>query len=401
MPPARPPRDVTLVLCLRDGTVLGALAPFRVEVPWWSYVGHVVTAARDTHGVDVTVLRLLESEAAWAPGGGKVTYLAEVTQPPAAALAPWPGDPTADEPLRLPYARPGGPESDLRWADAMLAGRGTPRTEPAQQVRTWNLSSLWRLPVGDSAAWLKVVPPFFAREGRVLPLLDPDVVPRPIACDGTRLLLEELPGPDHHDTVGQPLLAMVRILVGLQVAWIGRAEELLTLGLPDWRPAALAELAADVVARTADELDGEVVRDLERLLAGLAPRFAEIEACGIPATLVHGDFHPGNVRGPSERLVLLDWGDCGVGHPLLDQAAFLERMPTGERAAVIQEWSRLWRAAVPGSDPDRAARLLEPVAALRQAAIYRGFLDAIEPDERVYHDADPAIWLIRAADLAR
>ena len=99
--------------------------------------------------------------------------------------------------------------------------------------------------------------------------------------------------------------------------------------------------------------------------------------------------------------MLLDWGDCGVGHPLLDQVAFLEYLPQGEHEAVLREWSRLWRAAVPGCDPDRAARLLEPVAALRRAVVYRGFLDAIEPDERIYHASDPADWLTVTADLCR
>ena len=44
-----------------------------------------------------------------------------------------------------------------------------------------------------------------------------------------------------------------------------------------------------------------------------------------------------------------------------------------------------------------AAELLAPVAALRQALIYRTFLDGIEPDERVYHASDPGTWLRRAA----
>jgi hypothetical protein len=55
---------------------------------------------------------------------------------------------------------------------------------------------------------------------------------------------------------------------------------------------------------------------------------------------------------------------------------------------------------VPGCEPERAASLLEPVAALRQAVIYQSFLDGIEPAERVYHASDPALWLQRAADCA-
>lgn len=310
------------------------------------------------------------------------------------------GDPLADEPLRLPYARPGGPAGDLAWADAVLVERGTPRSAPAEQVRTWNLSSLWRLPLADAAAWLKVVPPFFAHEGGMLALLDPAVVPALIDAEGPRMLLDEIAPPDHYDTLGAPLLTMVRLLVALQVEWTSRVDELLELGLPDWRPEPLRTSAADVVARTASELEPPTLRALERLVEELPALADEVASCGVPTTLVHGDFHRGNVRGAPDRLVLLDWGDSGVGHPLLDQAAFLERLPEAECPAVVREWSRLWRAAVPGSDPEGAGQLLEPVAALRQAVIYRKFLDAIEPDERVYHAADPAIWLERAAALA-
>ena len=99
--------------------------------------------------------------------------------------------------------------------------------------------------------------------------------------------------------------------------------------------------------------------------------------------------------------VLLDWGDCGVGHPLLDQAAFLDRIPKEEVAAAREHWHAAWRSAVPGSDPERASRLLAPVAAARGAVAYRGFLDGIEPSQHGYHLADPAEQLRRAAVLVR
>ena len=65
--------------------------------------------------------------------------------------------------------------------------------------------------------------------------------------------------------------------------------------------------------------------------------------------------------------------------------------------AVQRHWAQAWREAVPGSDPQRAADLLAPVAAARQAVIYRAFLDRIEPSEHPYHRDDPARWLARAA----
>jgi hypothetical protein len=393
-------RDVTLVLCTPDGTLLGALPPFAVCSPFWQEIADVVAEARRAYGVEVTVLRLLSVDREQNWQGGTVAYLAQVSAVPDVPLQAWPGDPVADAPHRLTYARPGGPDADLAWADGVLAARGTPRIAPAEQLRTWNLSSIWRLPTGEGPAWLKVVPPFFGHEGAILARLGPGPVPPLLGTAGDRVLMADVPGEDCYDAPVAQLLPIVGVLVGLQTGWIGRVQELLTLGLPDWRPAGLTALADDTFRRTAGQLDGPTRSGLERLLDGLPERFVAITACGIPDTLVHGDFHAGNVHGTERDFVLLDWGDCGVGHPLLDQSAFLTRQAAPAREQIQAEWARLWRAAVPGSDPDRAAALIEPIAALRQAVIYRTFLDNIEADEQVYHARDPAWWLRRAAELS-
>jgi len=223
-----------------------------------------------------------------------------------------------------------------------------------------------------------------------------------LAHDGPRVLLDDSPGADCYGATGQRLLAMVELLVGLQTAWVGRVGELVGLGATDFRAQALTGAAVDAYHRTAAELDGSIRPVLEALLARLDDRFAAVAACGVPDTLVHGDFHPGNLVGGTSGapLVLLDWGDCGAGHPLLDQAAFTGRLGAADLAAVRATWARLWRDAVPGSEPERAARLLAPIAALRQATVYRMFLDHIEPSERIYHETDPALWLREAARLA-
>ena len=140
---------------------------------------------------------------------------------------------------------------------------------------------------------------------------------------------------------------------------------------------------------------------LDRLVVHLPQRFAAVEACGLPATLVHGDFHPGNFRGASRSLVLLDFADSIVGHPLLDMPAFLTRVPRPDVPAAREKWFAAWRAAIPSCDPERAAALLAPIAAARQAAIYQAFLDAIEPSEHPYHQGDPRAWLDQTVDILR
>ena len=62
-----------------------------------------------------------------------------------------------------------------------------------------------------------------------------------------------------------------------------------------------------------------VCASLARLMGMLDRRLADATACGLPDTIVHGDFHPGNLRCDGAVLTLLDWGDAGVGHPLLDE----------------------------------------------------------------------------------
>ena len=391
------PRTAGLVLVTPDGAVVGSLPAVPVATPWWQEVEPVVHAVHERHGIDVTILRLLDTEFD-RPHGGRVTYLAEVARPvPADA---WRGT-LEDHPLRHAFARPGGPAADLAWAETVLAERGLRPSGPPVQVRSWNLSSLWRLPVVGQTVWLKVVPPFFAHEGSVLARLAGERVPTLLGHDRGRMLLAEIVGGDLYDADPPQLLQMVELLVGLQRSWSGRTAELLALGLPDWRAPALGASIASAIERTGDELSADDHAILMAFLRGLPARFAGVAACGLPDTLVHGDFHPGNFRGDGRALTLLDWGDSGVGHPLLDQPAFLGRIPGDAVAAVRAHWAQQWRAAVPGCDPARAAVLLAPIAAARQAAIYRGFLDRIEPAEHPYHRHDPAEWLQRAAAIIR
>ena len=382
----------------QGGRVLGSLLPTPVATPWWQDIAPVVAAARERWGLDVTVLRLLAASLP-APPGGEVTYLAEVDQAPA-ELEPWTGA-LDDHALRLPYAKPGGPGADLAWARARLAEAGKLLTGPPAQVRTWNLSSLWRLPCAGGGAWLKVVPPFFAHEGTLLAHLAGGPTPALLARDGARTLLAEIEGEDLYEATLTQRKAMIDLLVDLQAEQADRIQELRAVGLPDWRADALAEAIESVADRVASQLSPVDQHDLASFLRGLRDRMVQLAACGLPDTLVHGDFHSGNFRDGDGDLTLLDWGDSGIGNPLLDQAAFLDRAPPVQVPPLRDHWRDRWRARAPRSDPVLAARLIAPVAAARQAVIYQGFLDRIEPSEHPYHRADPAHWLARAVAIFR
>lgn len=394
----------------------GVLGPFTVDSPYWPDVEPVVAAAREQAGVDLTVLRLLvtpDLSAHAGSQGGCVSYLAQVTQPiPAQSrlLAPTSaelGAAAREHPLRLPWAQPDGIASIVAWADDALRAAGTPRTGPVQQVKTWNLSSVLRLPTASGMVWCKSVPPFFAHEGAIITAVavnHPDLVPRLLGVDVRTgsVLMAHLPGEDQWHCPPHRMHEMVQVFVDLQNEWSGRMSDLLALGLPDWRAPALLDQLTTLIGRPDvwDDLGDDDRRGLDAQLGQLPSTLTALTECGIPQTLVHGDLHTGNWRYGDGRLTLLDWGDSGVGHPMLDLPAFLGRAPEADRPRLRAAWAQRWSAHHPQAETERAMKLIEPVAALHQALIYRTFLDQIEPDERIYHRNDVPRWLRRAVQSA-
>ncbi|MGI9595206.1 MAG: phosphotransferase family protein [Acidimicrobiales bacterium] len=378
-------RLATLVVVNRGGSLLGVTDPVLVALPWWQETGPLVDTVPGT-----TVLRLLAVEPdERGPMGGRATYLVEAGQafdPIAAGLRPWPG--SVDQvtaaavaanlgpnPLRHPWARPGGPSADLRWVQSVIPITGQPR-----QHRSWNLSAIWSIPTDRGPVWLKCVPPFLAHEGTVLELLAGDATPDLIAADGHRLLLADMPGEDGYHAYEAEQLQMIETLVKIQAATVDRLDDFLDNGVPDLRAGPLAAELVKLVDRVAPNS-----RPLRELLDELPGRFESAAASGIPDALVHGDPHRGNCRRGVTPAVWFDWGDSFIGNPLLDVAA-LHRMA----GPVADRWLALWEEAVPGSNPAAGWRALQPIAALRMAWVYQRFVDNIEPAERVYHCADVA-----------
>ncbi len=396
-------RRIRLVLVDSGSAPLGALPLFDVETPWWPEVETVVTGARERFGVELSVLRVADVDGGKFMRNGLVTYSAEVTGalPDTARLEPVPhGLPLGDEPLRAAWARPGGIATTIAWADRALEARGTRRTGPVMQTKAWNLSSVLRVPIEGAVVWCKSVPPFLAHEGAIIGWLArerPEGVPQVLAADPARatVLLADLGSEELFDASEPQRLRMVREWVSLQARCASRIAELLAIGVPDQRAARLAEQVRELVAR-ADvraTLDPRELPAVDALAEDLPRRLKELEAARLPETLVHGDFHAGNWMAAGGDLVLMDWGDSFVGHPMIDTAAFLDDIEDGLKSRILAAWADAWRSERPDSDPERAAELIPPVAALRAALTFRGFLDGIEPSEHRFHANDVPDWL--------
>ena len=171
--------------------------------------------------------------------------------------------------------------------------------------------------------------------------------------------------------------------------------------MQDKRSAAALPQIHAVVDRNRHELDDRTRRALDDLVDGLPERFAALDECGIPDTLVHGDFHPGNVRGTPGNYRILDWGGCGIGNPMLDLRPSFEYFTPADQLDAIGIWASEWSRVAPGSDGRRAAELARPLGPLDGAVVYQKFLDNIETSERPNHEGDPAHALNIAVAMKR
>lgn len=318
----------------------------------WNHVEPVNEALEALLGVRTSVLRLISVEGGTYMGGGLVTYHVEAHgEPDRTKLQPsW--EPSANARNRLPYARPGGPAELIAWADGQIE-----RTGPAVQVRTWNLSTIHRLPTANGPVWLKAIPSFFADEGAVIKMVaehDPTLVPEVIAAAPQRVLLGDAPGdkcwpikPEHVELIVPRWVAVQNALAGA----------------PRIRPTAVP-----------------------------MPSF------GLPDTLTHGDFHPGNWRAGGQ---IIDWSDAVWGHPALDACRAIEHSPSEIHDHIRKVWAEAWLAHRPDSEPLKALEVGRRASHLHNAVKYQEFLDNIEKSERIYHEGDPQTELRAVRELLR
>lgn len=378
---------------------LGVVGPFSVGIAWWAEVEPVVAHLSRVLDVPVVVLRLLGVEGGEGGRDGHVTYHVEALRRPANGLLP---EPTSDHAavtgrheLRSPWASMEGLRELLGWAADTLAAMDRPMTGPPQQRKSWNLAAVFRLRTAHGSVWLKAIPHFAADEAAVIAAFaraDPGLVPAVIAAGRGRILLEHLPGVDCWDAPPEIIISAVRRLVAAQAA--------VAVQVADYPPGLRDRRGIILVDEIRELLDGPTGRELtaEELAAarGLEERWPELEACGLPDTVVHGDFHPGNWRSDGGPPVVVDFADAFVGNPVLDGLRACDFLPKAKRSIAARTWIDAWTAHLRGCEPARALAIAEPLAHLAYAVRYQEFLDGIEPTEQVYHRGDPAA-VIRAA----
>ncbi len=395
--------DAQRMLILEPG---GRLPAFDVSPVFYPEVVEVVRKAREECGLDIAILRcLVEGDA----NEGKPRLYSAICASDGAE--PRPGfkwteldepnfDESDDAALRkrarleverlsspalndssVPWDSPTGwHQAALNWLEANLPPSHDGKPWQASQIRSWSISSVWRVTSAGTRLYFKASPRYFASEVAVT--LDvagrfPNVSPSIAAAQPENgwMLMRDL---------GDVTLGMIddaemwhdtmKTIAIVQQGYAGRFGEMERMGI---ERRTTEDIVETLVNWTNDPAGVEILmfgEENEAALRRLEPNVGRIESMagklhelGVPSTLEHGDLDATNVFIRNGSPVLMDWSDACVSHPF-----FTPLTPAQARRhpEFVDTYLREWTSYAPLESLRRGFEAAKPLAALESAFHY-------------------------------
>jgi Ser/Thr protein kinase RdoA (MazF antagonist) len=250
-----------------------------------------------------------------------------------------------------PFAKPGWIRELFRWAYEQTAPLGLRLTGNFRQYNASPTFSLMRIETDGDALWFKATGEPNAHELSVslsLARLFPRHVPRILgvhpAWNGW--LTVEVSGAELDQTSEcSSWERAAEQLAELQIESIGKGAELLEAKCKDLRIRRLVEQIDPYLARMAELMAVQEkpspaplsTSELSSLAQGLRESCSLLQDVGLPDTLGHTDFNPGNILVSQDRCVFVDWAEACVTNPLITLeylCQYLERSAVEETQAV-------------------------------------------------------------------
>jgi hypothetical protein len=292
------------------------------------------------------------------------------------------------EPSQAPFAKPGWLSELFAWSQQQLAPLGLRLTGSFGQLNASPTFSLIRLEANNSAVWFKATGEPNRHElavtvclARLLPEYVPEVLAVQVAWNGW-LVREVAGGTLDRGTQLASWLRTAEDLARLQIKSARKRAELLDAGCLDLGlPRLIGEvdpfidrmrgLMAAQEKKTPARLTDPELTLLGESLKQACSRLSEL---GLPDTLGHLDFNPGNVIVSTGRCVFLDWAEACLANPLVTFEYLREHFRhkwAADPAAVeslIATYMEPWEPLVPMNKMKQAA-LFSPLIAVFAYAV--------------------------------
>jgi phosphotransferase family enzyme len=297
-----------------------------------------------------------------------------------------------------PFSRFGWMDELLAWVQGEISSLDLELTGTIHQLNASPTFSLIRLETTGPAIWFKATGEPNRHELRVsvaLSRLFPRFVPEILAVHPSwnGWLSEEASGTQLGDLKEPSSWERVAgALAELQVNSAGKCTELVDSGCKDIRLPKVIKLIDPFLSRMSDFMAAQAKRPPEPLtnqnLALLGERLKRtcslLDTFGLPETLGHIDFNPGNIIVSSTGCCFLDWAEGCVAPPLVtfeylkehSRRAFPRDEATTER--IVAAYLRPWQSLI-SADTIRLAMMSSPVIAILVAAIADSTWLSVDP----------------------
>ncbi len=287
-----------------------------------------------------------------------------------------------------PFARPGWLRELFSWAQEQVAPLGIRVTGGFRQLNASPTFSLIRLETDGCALWFKATGEPNSHElpvSLLLARLFPSHVPRILgvhttwngwlSAEASGTALDEISDCSAWERVAEALAE-------LQIASIGKSAELLEGKCKDLRLPEIVKFIDPFLARMAEFMAAQEKRspaplsnsELASLGDGLKEACSLLQSFGLPDTIGHIDFNPGNILVSPDRCTFIDWAEGCVTRPVITfeylrqhfgrsappQPSAIERLT----AAYVRQWASFY----PPEDLRRALEI-SPLIALFAYAI--------------------------------
>jgi len=220
--------------------------------------------------------------------------------------------------------------ADMRhWVSECLQNAGYTLTRPPEQFKQFIFSAILRTETKQGVFYAKVANPhypLFCHEPRTMQALAqivPENIPAPFAIHPTQaagiysdfgnVLWDAERNRDDYR-------AVIQSYAKLQIKTASHLDTLEAAGCINRRLDTVKAMFSDLLQDDAvrGHLSDQQQHDLKNCQTKINQLCDELTAFNVPYTLVHGDFHDGNIALNDQKITFFDWTDACIAHPFID-----------------------------------------------------------------------------------
>ncbi len=314
---------------------------------------------------------------------------------------------------RVPWAKSGWYNQATAWINSQLNLLGISTNISIEQVKSQTRSCLLKVSTNSGKIYFKATFGIFAREPELTSFIsqvDLESTPKLLAIDTNQhyMLMLDLNGKHLGEItdISQWEQAL-RLFAQMQIKAVVQVDKLLNIGFNDRRlervisqiEILFADKSALLVPQKEPRLSAIEVDKLRSFTTQLIAMYHELAICGIPQTLVHGDFHCGNVMVTDEQLIYFDWSDGAVSHPFFDAVFFLQdithQLPdiTDVQIRLLNAYLEPWKIYMSMEQLLSIFAKAQPLASLYYAVVSYEVTQNIEVSHRWEMEEAVPYWL--------